>query len=57
MCYEVTRYNLHHHDEWLPSEMVESEAGDYVLYEEYAELKAKYDELLKEKTVYIAARG
>ena len=25
--------------------MVESDHGDYVLYESYAELKAKYDEL------------
>lgn len=50
--YEVTRYTLVElYEEPLFSrgcEMVESEDGDYVLYESYADLKAKYDELRRD---------
>lgn len=55
MCVEVNRYRLHHYDEWLPAEMIEDKGGDYVLYEEYQELKAKYDALLEEKFVICGA--
>lgn len=48
MC-EVTRYDIiEPYEEPLfgtGCEMVERDGGDYVLYESYAELKAKYDEL------------